>query len=399
MPPSEYQSESGVQKPNTSHIGVIYPFMVAYLPRKGKENMKIPKARQLPSGMWFVRVRIDGEDIGITKSTEKEAVAEAMAVKAGLIENAKTPMSSKTLGAVIDEWLASNSDRLSPSTVRGYVTCRNNGFPSLMRMKCGAITSRQIEQAINAECRRYKAKTVVNRWRFVSQMLTWATGKTFSPGLPQIVRPDIDFLDRHDLDLFLSYISGRPDEILALLALSSLRRSEIAALSWDNGDIDLDNRWIHVRGSVVPDQHHKMVHKETNKNTVSRRDVPMIDPLYFALMAVEDKTGAVVKLHPATMLTRINKACADAGVPQVGCHGLRHSFASLCHMLDIPAQVAMEIGGWADRATMDRIYTHVSRREKNSYENAFTDHFKMRNERNGNKNGNGDKKTLLPQRF
>ena len=123
-----------------------------------------------------------------------------------------------------------------------------------------------------------------------------------------------------------------------------------------------------------------MVAKKTNKNSTSRRDVPMIEPLYEALSAVENKTGRVVPEHPATMLKHINSACRDAGVPEVGCHGLRHSFASLCHILNVPAAVAMEIGGWADRATMDRIYTHVSKRTKTGYENAFTDYFKTQEE-------------------
>ena len=337
--------------------------------------MKTPTAKRLPSGSWTCRVRIDGQDISITKPTQKEAVAAAMAVKAGIVQVTKTPVADKTLTAAIDLWLEHNRNRLSPSTVRGYITCRDNGFQSLMRLKCSAITDRQITQAINLECRNYSAKTVVNRWRFIAQVLTWATGKNYPTKLPQVVRPDIDFLDRQELSVLLDYIQGRPVEIPALLAISSLRRSEIAALSWDDGDIDLAHRWIHVRGAVVPDENHQMIKKKTTKNTTSRRDVPMIDPLYRALSAVENKTGAVVKVHPATMLTQINKACAAAGVPEVGCHGLRHSFASLCHILNIPPQVAMEIGGWADRTTMDRIYTHVSKRDKSAYENAFTAHF------------------------
>ena len=31
--------------------------------------MKLPAIRQLPSGDWFCRVRIDGKDIGITEPT------------------------------------------------------------------------------------------------------------------------------------------------------------------------------------------------------------------------------------------------------------------------------------------------------------------------------------------
>ena len=360
--------------------------------------MKTPKARKLPSGSWFCRVRVNGKDVGITKPTEKEAIAAAMAVKAGLVQVTKTPMADRSLTDAIDLWIESNNNRLSPSTIRGYRICQENGFPTLMRMKCSVITDKHIEQAINAECRQYKAKTVVNRWRFLSQVLTWATGKHYSAKLPQVVRPDIDFLDQEDLTTFLDYIKGKPVEIEALLAISSLRRSEISALSWDDGDIDLKRRWIHVRGAVVQDEDNNLVKKATTKNSTSRRDVPMIDPLYEALSAIENKTGPVVRVHPATILHRINRACAAAGVPEVGCHGLRHSFASLCHILNIPAAVAMEIGGWADRATMDRIYTHVSKRDKNSYQNAFTAHFSTATKtENGNENGNGNQKAVEPQ--
>lgn len=343
-----------------------------------KKQMKLPTATRLASGNWRVQLLVNGKRKSITRPTEKEALAEAMAIKAGMLNISGTSTSHLTLTQAIDAWIGSNENRLSPSTVRGYRTCQQNGFQSLMRMKCSAITDKQIEHAINAECRQYSAKTVVNRWRFLAQVLTWATGKNYPAKLPQVVKKDTDFLDQEDLWKFLDYIKGRPVEIEALLAISSLRRSEIAALNWDSGDIDLDHRWVHVRGSVVPDQDHKMVKKATTKNTTSRRDVPMIDPLYEALLAVEDKHGPVVKVHPATMLTRINKACLAAGVPEVGCHGLRHSFASLCHALNIPPQVAMEIGGWSDRATMDRIYTHVSKRDKSAHENAFTAHFSAR---------------------
>lgn len=356
---------------------------------KRKNQIRIPTARQLPSGNWSVQLRIDGKSISITKPTEREAVAEAMAVKQGIIEFKKTPMADRTLSQAIDLWIADNEYRLSPATIRGYITCKDNAFKTLMPMRCGKITDKMIAAAINNECRKYAAKTVVNRWRFIAQVLEWAVDERFEPALPQVIVEPAEFLDKEELDTFLKSIKGKKVEITALLAISSLRRSEMAALSWDKGDIDLKNRWIHVRGAMVPDKDHKMVTKDTNKNSSSRRDVPIIDPLYEALSAVEWKKGRVVPQHPATMLTRINKACRDAGVPEVGCHGLRHSFASLCHILNVPPAVAMEIGGWSDRATMDRIYTHVSKRTKHSYESAFTNYFKSEeNAENANESAN-----------
>lgn len=341
-----------------------------------KSSVKVPTARQLPSGNWFVQLRIDGRSISITEPTERAAVARAMAIKDGIVQFKKAPLADKTLSQAIDLWIADNEYRLSPSTIRGYVTCQKNGFPTLMRTPCGKITPKSAAAAVNQECRRYSAKTVTNRWRFIAQVLEWATGDRFDVALPQVVVEPSEFLDQEELSIFLDAIKGTKVEITALLAISSLRRSEMAALSWDEGDIDLKNRWIHVRGATVPDRNHKMVTKATNKNSVSRRDVPIIEPLYVALCSVENKQGRVVPEHPATMLKWINSACRDAGVPEVGCHGLRHSFASLCHILHVPAQVAMEIGGWSDRATMDRIYTHVSKRTKGSYENAFTNYFR-----------------------
>lgn len=372
--------------------------MITDPPRKGKAKMakkqtqiKVPKARQLSSGKWFIQLRLDGQSIPITENTEREAIAKAVAIKEGIIQYKKIPLADRTLTQAIDLWLADNEHRLSPSTVRGYVTCQKNGFKTLMPMKCGKITDKVIAAAINQECRQYSAKTVTNRWRFIAQVLEWATGERYSPSLPQVVLNPHEFLDEEDLKTFLAYIRGKKVEIIALLAISSLRRSEIAALSWDKGDIDLKNRWIHVRGAMVPGKDNQFVTKETNKNSVSRRDVPIIDPLYRVLSAVPNKSGRVVPLYPDGMNKRINNACRKACVPEVGCHGLRHSFASLCQIIGVPPHVAMEIGGWADRDTMDRIYTHVSRRTKDSYQNKFTDYFKIpEDNENANKNANAN---------
>lgn len=368
---------------------------------KKKKGIKVPTARQLPSGNWFVQLRINGESIPITEPTEREAIAKAMAIKDGIIKHKKITNADRPLTEAIDLWIADNEHRLSPATVRGYVSCQKNGFKKLMRMPCGKITEKVAASAINEECKKYAAKTVVNRWGFISQVLEWATSERISPDLPQVVTTPKEFLDQEDLDTFLDYIEGKPVEITALLAISSLRRSEIAALDWDNGDIDLKYGWIHVRGAVVPDKDHKMVKKDENKNETSRRDVPIIEPLRKALEAVENKSGRVVPIHPATMLTWINNACKEAGVPEVGCHGLRHSFASLCQILKMPPIAIMEIGGWKDRATMDKIYTHVSKKTKEKYSNQFTDHFKDRKQKkegqNANESANDEEKVLQPQ--
>ena len=103
----------------------------------------------------------------------------------------------------------------------------------------------------------------------------------------------------------------------------------------------------------------------------------MIDELWNALSAAENKTGFVYTGHPDTLRRQVNRVCAANGLPEVGVHGLRHSFASLAYHIGMPEKVTMEIGGWSDNQTMRKIYTHVAQSDRSKYANAMADFFKQ----------------------
>ncbi len=69
----------------------------------------------------------------------------------------------------------------------------------------------------------------------------------------------------------------------------------------------------------------------------------------------------------------------------MGVHGLRHSFASLAYHLNMPEKVAMQIGGWSDRETMSKIYTHLAQMDISKYETQMTDFYKKANKKAGKK--------------
>lgn len=71
----------------------------------------------------------------------------------------------------------------------------------------------------------------------------------------------------------------------------------------------------------------------------------------------------------------INRICAKNGLPEVGIHGLRHSFASLAYKLDMPEKIAMQIGGWANDQTMRKIYTHLAQEQIADHSQAFVGFF------------------------
>lgn len=347
--------------------------------------MKIPKAKQLPSGSWFCRVRVNGQDIGITRPTEKEAVAEAMAVKAGTIE-AKKSAKAKTVSAAIDSYISARENVLSPATIHGYRKIQRNRFGGMMGLDINKITQEKWQRAVNLEARRCGAKTLKNSWMFISSVIFEEAGLRISVRLPQVIPNERSFLPAEDIPLLLDALKGSDVEIAALLALSGLRQSEILGLQWAN--IDLENHVLHIVETAVKGEN-GLTRKIETKNTSSRRTVPIIAPLQTALEASASGDGYVVTMAENTIRRKLQAASEKAGVQYVGLHGLRHTFASLSYHLGLSEEVTMRIGGWSDIGTMRRIYTHVSDADISRQSETFTKFFESGSTKNGNENGNG----------
>lgn len=351
-----------------------------------KTSIKVPTARQLPSGAWFVQLRLGGKSIPITRPTQREAVAAAMAIKEGIIKAQKSPKDSLTLSAAIEEYISQRENVLSPSTIAGYRVIQRNRFRSLQNVRLRDISATRWQKEVNREASTVSPKTLKNSAMFVQSVIAEYTGERLSARLPQVVPNDLPWLSPEQIPLFLEAIHGSKYEIPALLALSGLRQSEIVALQWS--DIDLTAGTISVTGAAVKADNGAVVQKEANKNLSSRRLVPFLIPQLRC--AVEEQAGAsedYVYPHYSNVLRlNINRVCADAGLPAVGVHGLRRSFASLCYHLGMSEAVTMLAGGWSDFRTMRKIYTKISQQDIQAQARKFTDFFNQ----NANKNANAD---------
>lgn len=175
------------------------------------------------------------------------------------------------------------------------------------------------------------------------------------------------FLEPDQIHLFLDGMRGKPVEAGALLALHGLRRSEILKLTW--GSIDRKNRVIRVRGASVLNEEGKLVDKQTNKSAAGRRDVPVMIPRLLELAeANAARSTERVYTHSKEYLYKVtNQVCGSLGLPLVGVHGLRHSFASLAYHLGLPEKYTAAVGGWDDYATMHKIYTHLANADSKKY--------------------------------
>ena len=321
--------------------------------------MRVPTPKKLPSGNWRVQVRQGGQSYSFTGKDPDKVLAEAVAFKAGVAKKKKLPL---TIGAAVDNYIDSMDAVLSPSTVRGYRNIRRNRFQEFVSIPLDRFDRATAQRMVNEEAKRYSAKTVKNAWRLFSSALKMYDIHIGQIALPPVQRSVRPFLDVSQLGRFLHCLEGKPWEIPALLALHGLRRSELYALDWKQ--VDLKAGTITVSASVVPGEG-GFVRKDTLKTAASARVVPIFYPRLLDLLREQKGEGPVVTSHPNTLYDQVNATCREAGVPEVGVHGLRHTFGSAAWAAGVDLLTTAKLGGWStsDLTTLRTIYTHLSQQQ------------------------------------
>ena len=343
--------------------------------REKKTEIKIPKAKQLPSGSWTIYLA--KEKASVTEATEALCIAKAKAIRAGFMEK-ETSYPRRTLKSLCEEYVKTRENVLDHSTLRGYDLIINNRFQKYMPMTVSTI---DWQRMINDEAAsNLSGKTIKNSWGLISSTLRHFNIPVPNITLPQIIHEDLPWLDAEQLPKFLEAVKGRKCELGALLALHSLRRSEFLAVT--PNDIvynpKKDQYEIHVEGAIVIGRDNKAVAKETNKNSKSRRIVPIMIPrLQELVLAYDgDRDKPFLQEHPNKMRDKINTVCKSAGLPLVGCHGLRRSFASLCWALGIDELSAQSLGGWNDYKTMHDCYIKLSNSKRDEAVKTISEFYK-----------------------
>ena len=317
-------------------------------------EITVPRPRRLKSGSYTAQIMVKGQRITVTKATETEYYAEARAIKAGLIEASKQPHRS-TLGELLDKYISDNENILSPSTIRGYTYIRTGRFKPYVDQYIDAIPWQQM---INEEALICSEKTLTNAWALISASLKAGAYTIPDINLPAIPANNLKWLDYDQIKTLLDFVKGQKIELAIILALHSLRLSELLAL--ERSDID---NYIHVSKSVVFDKNNCLVEKQTNKTTASTRLVPIVIP---RLLEILPDSGKLITMHPNSIHKAINSVCKKIGLPEVGVHGLRRSFASLGYHLKWSERSIMAIGGWTNIQTVHGIYIKLAQKDINA---------------------------------
>ena len=328
--------------------------------------MKIPEPRRLPSGSWHIQLRLGGQSVSVTEPTRAACIKIAQLIKAEHQAGKRVQQrAEETLGDLIDKYIQRYEPVLSPSTVRGYTSIRENRFPGAMDRSPGEI--RDWQGVINTELRICSEHTVKNAWGLVTAALRDAKFPVPTVKLAPLPDNELSFLQPEEIPMFVAAARGDLCEVEMLLELHGLRSSEALQVTRLNL-IDLHANRIMVRGAVVR-SNDGPVPKKTNKSKAGTRPVPILIPRLAELAYDYQISNTPIPTHGTTTIIRhVHQTCAKAGVTDVTNHGLRRSFASLCYSQGVNMHVLQQWGGWADLGTLNKIYIKCAQRDKSDAE-------------------------------
>jgi integrase len=158
------------------------------------------------------------------------------------------------------------------------------------------------------------------------------------------------------------------------LALSGLRRGEIAGLRWS--DVDLDARTLAVANNRV-DAGGKVIEGDP-KSEMSRRTLPLPGRLVSVLKAARARQArerlalgadsgpfeyvvsneAGRPYHPQVLSRYWRAAARAAGVREIKLHAARHTCATLMHLQGVPVAVIAAWIGHTDSSLTMKLYAH-----------------------------------------
>ena len=353
--------------------------------------MKIPKARQLPSGSWFIQLRLDGRSIPITAAQESECVAQALAIKAGIAKAKKAP-AKMTLGEACDAYIAAG-ELLSPSTTAGYKRLRKNTLQGIMGRQLCNLTNDLINKEVTQMLKAGKS------WKYVNNAigLIRPVLKKYHPDFElEIVAPHNKKTKSREkarakaqalptdaeVQAILSAAKGTEIELPILLAMwLGMRMSEIRGLRFG----DIDGNQMHICTAIVDDENGKPAEKDTKTDAGDRW---IAVPNYILTLIPDGEPEEhIVKLSGQAIYKRYSRLLEKNGIRHFRFHDLRCVNAAAMILLGIDSKYAMEHNGWSTEYMYKQVYGYIMA-EKLAKESSRVDDYFLNKFEIANKNAN-----------
>ena len=343
---------------------------------------------QRSDGRWVVQIELeDGKRKTYYVKSKKEGREKLKRLQRDLEQGILATGPQQTVRQYLEYWLEEvHKPNIKISTyvkyhkvIHGYI------LPAFGDLKLEKLTPQHVKSLYNKKQRDglspktihsihgvlHKALDNAVLWNLVTRNVCTVVKP---PRLVKTEKPSLTMEEAHTL---LESVRGHRLEMLLTLALTTgMRRGEILALRWL--DIDFKKKLVSVRRTVDYIPRHGYVENEP-KTASGRRSIALphfvLDMLHQhrtrqleaklkAGSDWEDRNLVFTDLsggyfNPRYLEKLFPKVLADAGLPPIRFHDLRHSAATLLLAMGVSMKVVQEILGHSSFITTADIYGHV----------------------------------------
>ncbi|MFB7054940.1 tyrosine-type recombinase/integrase [Streptomyces vinaceus] len=294
---------------------------------------------------------------------------------------------NQTVAAYLNAWLAAKALVLKPTTMaryRDYV--RNDLIPAFGTLKLGQLAHRHISAYVTCQLAAARGKTTLYR---CLATLSSALGDAVrqhrlpqnpaSPAvLPRPPTPGRRIWTAKEAARFLAYCHQADPEMADLFEVligTGMRKGEALGLHWD--DVHLTEGVLYVRCTLSAIDDNRLV-ITTPKTRASRGWVAISPRVATALRHraltmprtrgdPDDPFVGLVfcrpdgrPLEPHQVLDRLRRLSAEAGVPRITVHDLRHLAATITITAGVPLTVVSKTLRHSTLSTTANIYSHLT---------------------------------------
>lgn len=169
-----------------------------------------------------------------------------------------------------------------------------------------------------------------------------------------------------------------------LMLYIGVRMAEALALRWS--DVDIENKRINVKNSIIitkdrkrkdeTSPKHIVVHQDTTKTPKGNRSIHLSKKALNCLIELNNMyhyapdgyiffTSNNTPIRPRNLQNTFNSILVKAGIEHKGLHVLRHTFASMLFKKGVDVKTVSELLGHADVRITYETYIHLIQEQKN----------------------------------
>lgn len=354
-------------------------------------------ARVLPSGRWRCLV-FDGMENGkrkyksFTAATKNDAELQAKQYLSD--PTRKQSKDTITVKDAIERYITVKTGVLSPATIRGYRQMQRTRFSTIENEDIFTLNTEKMQKFVSSTTMNASAKTTANAYGLLTASVAmFRPDAIFRVTMPKKAAKRKSAPSDGDVQTLYKEADGELKLCIALAAFGSMRRGEICALKYS----DIEGNAIYIHKDMVMDENNHFQIKNMPKTSDSVRIVQLPDSI-IKMIGTGKPENFIVNLTPSAITIAFMRLRDRLGI-NIRFHDLRHYYASIGAVLNIPDNYVADFGGWRrGSSVMKEIYQGVIQDAKSQYAAMLNKHFEclLSDKKSENATQNATRKIKTP---